>query len=95
MFFGCMLLPDSKETELGSSDQEGSPSAGKNTGTVLVPCHTCGSVSLQVFSMVWIFQGSLGVIFYNIGVLSEGHKNYFKHWYLMSSQPAFLFLTFL
>ena len=30
--------PDSKETELGSSDQEASPSAGKNTGVVLVPC---------------------------------------------------------
>ena len=29
---------DSKETELGSSDQEASPSAGKNTGIVLVPC---------------------------------------------------------
>ena len=30
--------PDSKETEPGSSDQEASPSAGKNTGVVLVPC---------------------------------------------------------
>ena len=30
--------PDSKETELGSSNQEASPSAGKNTGIVLVPC---------------------------------------------------------
>ena len=30
--------PDSKETKLGSSDQEASPSAGKNTGVVLVPC---------------------------------------------------------
>ena len=29
---------DSKETELGSSDQQASPSAGKNTGVVLVPC---------------------------------------------------------
>ena len=29
---------DSKESELGSSDQEASPSAGKNTGIVLVPC---------------------------------------------------------
>ena len=28
----------SKETELGSSNQEASPSAGKNTGVVLVPC---------------------------------------------------------
>ena len=40
MFSGCTVLPDSKETELGSSDQEASPSAGKNTRIVLVPCHT-------------------------------------------------------
>ena len=34
------MSPDSKETKLGSSDQEPSPSAGKNTGVVLVlvPC---------------------------------------------------------
>ena len=38
MFSGCTVLPDSKETELGSSDQEASPSAAKNTGVVLVPC---------------------------------------------------------
>ena len=29
---GCTVPPDSKETELGSSNQEASPSAGKNTG---------------------------------------------------------------
>ena len=38
MFSGCTVPPDSKETELGSSDQEASPSAGKNTGLVLVSC---------------------------------------------------------
>ena len=32
------MPPDSKETELGSSNQEASPSAGKNTGVVLVLC---------------------------------------------------------
>ena len=32
------MPPDSKETKLGSRDQEASPSAGKNTGVVLVPC---------------------------------------------------------
>ena len=32
------MPPDSKETELGSSNQEASPSAGKNAGVVLVPC---------------------------------------------------------
>ena len=32
------MPPDSKETELGSSNQEASLSAGKNAGIVLVPC---------------------------------------------------------
>ena len=32
MFSGCTVPPDSKETELRSSNQEASPSAGKNTG---------------------------------------------------------------
>ena len=34
------MPPDSKETKLVISDQEASPSAGKNTRIVLVPCHT-------------------------------------------------------
>ena len=38
MFSGYTKLPDSKETKLGSSDKEASPSAGKNTGVVLVLC---------------------------------------------------------
>ena len=38
MFSGCDMLPDIKETKLGSRDQEASPSAGKNTGVILVPC---------------------------------------------------------
>ena len=37
MFSGCTVLPDSKETRLGSRDQEASPSVGKNIGVVLVP----------------------------------------------------------
>ena len=36
--FLVALPPDSKDTKLGSSDQEASPLAGKNTGVVLVPC---------------------------------------------------------
>ena len=40
MFSACTVPPDSKETELGSSYQEASPSAGKNTGIVLVSCRT-------------------------------------------------------
>ena len=34
----ALFLPDSKETKIGSRDQEASPSAGKNTRVVLVPC---------------------------------------------------------
>ena len=34
------MLSDTKETELGSSGQEASLSAGKNIGLVLVLCHT-------------------------------------------------------
>ena len=34
------MPPDCKETKLGSSNQEASPLAGKNTGIVLVPCCT-------------------------------------------------------
>ena len=37
MFSGCTVPPNSKETKLENSDQEASPSAGKNTGIVLVP----------------------------------------------------------
>ena len=37
---GCTVPPHSKETKLGSSNQEASsPSAGKNIRVVLVPCH--------------------------------------------------------
>ena len=32
------MLPDSKDSKLGNSEQQSSPSGGKNTGIVLVPC---------------------------------------------------------
>ena len=38
MFLGCTVPPDSKETKLGSSNQEATTSTGKNTGIVLVSC---------------------------------------------------------
>ena len=40
MFSGSNVPPDSKETRHGRSNQEASPSAGKNTGIVLVLCRT-------------------------------------------------------
>ena len=47
------------------------------------------------FLVVWIFLRSLGVICYGRWVLSVCHKNYFKDWCLMNSQPTFLFLTYI
>lgn len=35
---GCNVLPERKETKLGSINQKAFPSAAKNAGVVLVPC---------------------------------------------------------
>ena len=48
MFSGYTVPPDSKETKLGTSDQEASPSAGKSTGIVLMSCHTWKCVPTAV-----------------------------------------------
>ena len=50
VFSDCTVLPDSKETKLGSSNQEASPSAGKNTGVVLVPC---SRMEVRPYSYFW------------------------------------------
>ena len=56
MFPGCTVLPVRKETELGSSNQESSPSAGKNTGIVLVLCHAWKCVPTAISSDVDISE---------------------------------------
>ena len=38
MFSGCIVPPNSSETEVRRSDQEASPLAGKNTRVVLASC---------------------------------------------------------
>ena len=38
VFSGCIVPPVSMETKFGNSDQEASPSAGKNTEIILMPC---------------------------------------------------------
>ena len=50
------MLPDSKEIKLGSSNQEVSLSAGKNTDVVLVPCHTWNRDPRAISSSVDIFE---------------------------------------
>ena len=56
MFSGSTVLADSKETELGSSDQESSPLAGKNTRVVLVPCDAWKCVPTAISGVVDISE---------------------------------------
>ena len=56
MFSGCTVPSDSKETELERIDQEASPSAGKNTGMVLVPCLAWKCVPTAISSGLDIFE---------------------------------------
>ena len=46
------MLPDSKDTELGSSNQVASPSGVKNTGIVLVSYSACKCVPLAISGSV-------------------------------------------
>ena len=55
VFSGCSVPPDSMEIVL-SSDRESSPSAGKNTGVVLVPCCAWKCVSTAISGGVDIFE---------------------------------------
>ena len=50
------MLPDSKETKLGSFNQEASPSAGKNTGMVLVLCLAWKCVPKNILGVVDISE---------------------------------------
>ena len=55
-FSGCTVLPGSRETELGNSDQEASPSAGKNTSIVLVPYRTWKCAPIAISGGADIFE---------------------------------------
>ena len=68
---------NSEETELGSSDQEASPSDVKNTAVDLVSCRIRQCVPTSISSDV-VFPRSLGVICYDRWFFSKGHKKYFK-----------------
>ena len=45
------MPPDIKDTKLGTGNQEAFPSAGKNNGIVLVPCHTWKYVPTAISSV--------------------------------------------
>ena len=50
-------------------------------------------MSLQLFSVKWIFPRSLSVIFHDRYIFTVGHKNYFKDWFLTNAQSAFHIFT--
>ena len=52
MFSGCTVLPDSNETEFRNRDQGASPSAGINTGIVLVPTMLHMEVHMEVPTVI-------------------------------------------
>ena len=56
MFSDCTVPPDSKETELGSSQQEVSPSAAKNNEIILVLCRSWKCVPTAISSDVDISE---------------------------------------
>ena len=51
MFSGCTVLPYNKVTKLGSSDQEASPLAGKNTAVfIYIHCKNINTAVITVSS---------------------------------------------
>ena len=84
MFSGGTVLPDSKETELGSSNQEASQSAGKNTGIVLVPCLLMEVAPYSYFWWSGYFSGP-----WMSFVMTDEFSG------CCELQPTLLFLTFL
>ena len=89
MFSGCTVLPDSKENELGSSDQEVSPSAGKNTRVVLVPCSCMEVRPCNYFRWCGYFWGPWVSFVTTYELSVRVPKNYFKDWCLTNSRPTF------
>ena len=56
MLSGSTLPPDSKDTKLANSDQEASPSVGKNTAIVLVPGHPSKCVPTAISGGVGVSE---------------------------------------
>ena len=64
MFSGCTTPRDSEETKTGSSNREASPSAGKNTRIVSVPCRARNCIPTAISGGVDISK-ALCVICYD------------------------------
>ena len=67
VFSGPIVPSDNKETKFGSSDQEASPPAGKNTEIILTPCCAWKCVPKAISGGVKIVLSLLlmcGAVFY-------------------------------
>ena len=56
MHLNCNVSPNSKEADVGSSDQVASTSSGKNTGVVLRPCCAWRCVPAAISSGMDIYE---------------------------------------
>ena len=83
------MPPDGKETELGSSNQQASPSASKNTGVILVACHTWKCVPIAISGHVDISEVPGCHLLRQTS--SQWGSQKFKDLDLMISQATFLF----
>ena len=84
---------DSKETALRCSDQEASPSAGKNTEVVLVPCPTWKCVSPAISGGVDISEVPECHLLQQMNFY-WGSQKLLQGLCLVNSQPTFLILTY-
>ena len=73
MFSGC-TVPDSKETELGSSTQQTFVSAHKNSRVVLVPCCAWKHVPTAISGGVDISEIPMGCLFLQMSFQWESQK---------------------
>ena len=94
VFFGYTVLPDSKEIELESNNQEGSPSAGKNSRVVLVPFLHMEVHPYSYLRWCGCFWGPW-VSFFTTDEFSVRATKITSRIALMNSQSTFLFLTYL
>ena len=92
MFSDCtlLLIIGRLKTELGHSDWETSPSAGTNTGIVLVSCCLWKCVPTAIFHFGDISEG---YICYGRLLLSEVHKRLVSHELTSYLSVCDLFLT--
>ena len=95
VFSGCTVPSDNKEIQLGGSSQEASPSAGKNTGVVLVPCGTWNCVPTAVWWCGYLQGHWMSFVTTEFSVTATiFFFFFFEDWCIMNLQPSFKFFIY-